>query len=1028
VPGRVARLDQDGNVIDAAGTIVATDNDLAAMTNELNVEILNRAAADARLQALLSTELETQIDSTLATAKNYTDNKAADAHGEVSAEAAVRATQDAAVTAAFQAADAHLQNELDSLVVTTGGNTTALDSKADLGSNGYIPLAQIPPEAITNWISVPNTTAMLQLRYPQDVQPGDIALTPQGVYGLIATDPGHMSSWYLLNQVLSVNSKTGNVVLTAADVNAIPVGGSVNMNQVTGLATALLGKTDTATTSALQSQVNTLANDPTLVHTVNGLIPDLVMPADIALVNSSGQVTNKQGQVVASGGPGGAGAVLSVNSKTGNVVLNAADVGALTQALLNPQLAAKLDKTDPAVTNARTPTAHASTHGSGGSDPITLATSQVTGLNTQITRIGSLETRVTSLESGAPAGGPGTASTTVFYDSANTTTEVSDFSQVLLHSPWGIDSDGTVAGSVGARYYLHSGVRDADVAYPYISPNGHLSLRRWNEAGPPDPTYATQTALDATNATVALKANSSDLTALSATVDTKANQSDLTSATNQIASKADQSALNATNATVATKANQSDLSALQTTVGTKADASALTTTNNNVTALQNQMPNKADLVSGKVPLNETPQNIPISYIAGLTPYLQNLNSTTGTFDAAKLTNTAAIPMPQSQVTGLAAALAAKADLDGTTHVPMAQIPAGAITNTQQVPNQAAMTALTTAQAHQGTICVIAPPNSAAGAYVLATNDPSVLANWVLLPGSATAGTITKVNGNSGPEVVLTAADVGAMPANATVPVGQVTGLQTVLNTFLYNSGLVKHADYVATTALTGPAGPAGFQSVDGVVAPANATVLCTAQTSSVYNGLWIVKSGNWTRPPDYNTGNFVAQDTIVIVSNTTTSAGGSTNPYTVWQMIAPGGNIDTAITSWSRIGWVAPPFVPVQGNGITISGSTISAAVAASLPNPSGSGPTVSGGLTNGATGLAVDPNAIPRKKILAVPATNPATVTHNLGTKRPAVAVWDTNTDTLVTAGVSAVDANSISIEFGAVPVGGQYVAAVYG
>lgn len=39
---------------------------------------------------------------------------------------------------------------------------------------------------------------------------------------------------------------------------------------------------------------------------------------------------------------------------------------------------------DPRLTNARTPTAHASTHGVGGSDPVTVAQSQVSGLTTAL--------------------------------------------------------------------------------------------------------------------------------------------------------------------------------------------------------------------------------------------------------------------------------------------------------------------------------------------------------------------------------------------------------------------------------------------------------------------------------------------------------------------------------------------------------------------------------------------------------------------------------------------------------------------
>ncbi len=56
-----------------------------------------------------------------------------------------------------------------------------------------------------------------------------------------------------------------------------------------------------------------------------------------------------------------------------------ADITGLTTAL-----AGKLNANDASVTNARTPTAHASTHGSGGTDAITVAQSQVTGLATSL--------------------------------------------------------------------------------------------------------------------------------------------------------------------------------------------------------------------------------------------------------------------------------------------------------------------------------------------------------------------------------------------------------------------------------------------------------------------------------------------------------------------------------------------------------------------------------------------------------------------------------------------------------------------
>jgi hypothetical protein len=52
---------------------------------------------------------------------------------------------------------------------------------------------------------------------------------------------------------------------------------------------------------------------------------------------------------------------------------------------VHPSDTAKVDTTDSRLTDARTPTAHASTHGVAGSDPVTVDSSQVTGLATSAT-------------------------------------------------------------------------------------------------------------------------------------------------------------------------------------------------------------------------------------------------------------------------------------------------------------------------------------------------------------------------------------------------------------------------------------------------------------------------------------------------------------------------------------------------------------------------------------------------------------------------------------------------------------------
>jgi hypothetical protein len=108
------------------------------------------------------------------------------------------------------------------------------------------------------------------------------------------------------------------------------------------------------------------------------------------------------------------------------------------------------------------------------------------------------------------------------------------------------------------------------------------------------------------------------------------------------------------------------------------------------------------------------------------------------------------------ITSLQSTLDAKADLVGGV-VPTAQLPALAINDVFTVANQSAMLALT---AQRGDIAVRSDTSTS---YVLAADDPTLLANWVLLrsPG----GGVSSVNGQTG-TVVLGASDVGAASSTA----------------------------------------------------------------------------------------------------------------------------------------------------------------------------------------------------------------------------------------------------------------------
>lgn len=1077
VPNRVARLNGQGIPMDSAGNPVATSSNIAALQNALTAEIANRAAGDASLRNELEVEIITQVDATLSTAQAYANSKANVLTSSLGVETAARIGADNDLQSQLTTGVEDLQDQIDSLAASTGGNTDALDHKADLDEDGKIPVEQIPDEVRIDAFPVANQAAMLALS-PDVAHRGSLAVRPDGVWLLTTADPSQLANWVSLSTVSSVNTKRGAVTLTASDVNAIPVGGAIAQSQVTGLSTALGLKANSSDLSTVTGQVQTLLSDTTIVRTSAGVIDHNLNDSFMVYLNNSGQLVKKNGDIIPVGGGGGA--VFSVNGQTGLVVLTAASVGAIATGGaiaqsqvtgLSTALSGKADLSSGTVPTAQIPEL-AQSKITGLSTALAAKADLVSGTiplgqipvmsNTKITGLAALIAgnqlasntnaidRIASLEAlvagGGGGGGEGLSSQVPFYTSFETDDPVIDFDDVVLHSPWGIDSDGSITGTVGTWYYLYDGVRSTDVAYPYISPNGHLRLHKWNEAGPADPVYAlqsdltsltttvgtkaSQTDLTSLTNTVALKADQSTVTTLSTTVDGKANTADLTALANSVALKASQSALDTTNSNVALKANQSALDSLTTTVGTKANQSALDTTNTTVAAHTAALPTKADLVSGTVPTAQIP-NLAQSKITGLSTAL----SGKADLDGSSKVLLAQIPtnIPQSSISGLGTTLGNKADLVGGV-VPASQLPASALPNVAQVANRAALLALTSAQVQYGDLGLITD-GADKGTYVLTGNDPSIFSNWTLI--SQSNAPVVSVNDKIG-TVVLTYTDVGAMAANASIPISQITSLQTQLDakyatatataalalkadttavqSMFYTSSMVKRADYVTSLPV---ASLAGQQSIDGVLVPTGSIVLVTAQSSSVNNGLWTVNSGPWTRPADFATASLIARDSITIVSNKSAGANGTANNNTIWQVTSNNGFIGTDANNWSKIGNTAPPFAPVAGNGVDITGTYPALTVAAKV--------NTGAGLVNTSSGLGIDPNVGVKKFLGTVPSgSTVAGITHNLNSTSPVVQIWEVASNTMVLAGVTVTSANAISIEFASAPASGQYRVVV--
>jgi hypothetical protein len=992
----------------------------------LEAEIVARQSADS----LLRTSLQQQIQDQITQVYQSTAASLSQAVGQLqNADITEKAQRQAAVTA--------LNTSLTNLQTSTNAQVAGLNAliddvetemlaKADL-VGGKIPSSQLPDVALGKAVPVANEAAMLALTSSQ-IQPGDFAVRPDGIFFLNATPASNLNNWVRFQvsaTVLTVNGQTGAVVLSAADVGARSASSPVPLADISDLGAALVLKTDVTVTNAINARLQNLETDATIVRTTGGLIAKSAMPNDVAFVTVNNLVAKKDGTVLNLGGGG---------------TLDIEDVDGLPEAL-----AERVLNTDPALTNPRTPVAHAASHATGGSDAITPASigaraagvnipiADVTGLQAILTnnaltstsdldgRISSVEQQLEDLEPGS--GGSGGSAKTVWFNAGGLTT---DLSTVLLRSPFG--NDGT------NYYYNPAGADPGEAVWPYLTPNGHLKFIQRNESAPEDEPLATEAALDAlavlvdaaatqadldiANAAINTKASLAALSDLAAIVDTKASITALNGVADSVATKASQSQVDTLATQVADRALQSDLEALESEVDGKASTSSVSTLSDLVGGLQT---GKADLVAGKVPVNQVPL-LPIAGIDGLQAALDaKVDLVGGKVPLAQLPD-----LGIDKITGLNAALAIKADLvDGK--VPSNQLPSVALTNVFPVANRNAMLALTTSQVQPGDVAVITA-TADKGSYILNNTDPTVFGNWVKL--AAPDDAVQTVNGQSG-TVVLSAADVGARSSSAPIATSEVTGLDTQLaskaSTAALSSGLAgktspadvyaqineaasnrPRADYCASSAV---ASLSGQQSIDGTLVPVGSIVLLTAQSSSANNGLYTVNTGAWTRVADMAAGQYLVKGTQIIVDK------GAAHAQTIWQQTNNPGVIGTNANNWTKVLTAGAATSFTASNGVKKIGSDFQ------LDPATGGGIIISGGQAR------LDPLVATRKFAGDVPAgSTVATITHSLNSLDVQATFRDKSSGDAVLVGWRPTGVNTISAEFAVPPTSGQWRVTVTG
>lgn len=191
---------------------------------------------------------------------------------------------------------------------------------------------------------------------------------------------------------------------------------------------------------------------------------------------------------------------------------------------------------------------------------------------------------------------------------------------------------------------------------------------------------------------------------------------------------------------------------------------------------------------------------------------------------AAVANLSTLTVAQAQVSGLSTALSGKADLDPTTgKIPSALLPPLAIGASTPVGSQAAMLALS---AQQGDMAI---RTDLGKTFVLSTNSPTVLADWLEIVSSDGVATVAGKTGT----VTLVQSDISGLPAALTAK-ANAADVTTALAGKAATTDLDAKADDADVVKLAGTqtiAGPKTFS--DPPVVPAATTTTQAAQMAQM---------------------------------------------------------------------------------------------------------------------------------------------------------------------------------------------------
>lgn len=304
-----------------------------------------------------------------------------------------------------------------------------------------------------------------------------------------------------------------------------------------------------------------------------------------------------------------------------------------------------------------------------------------------------------------------------------------------------------------------------------------------------------------------------------------------------------------------------------------------------------------------------------------------------------------------------------------------------------------------------------------------TGGPSATSITTTLANVGTAGTYTKVTTDNKGRVT-SASNIGSSDVTGALTYTPVNKAGDTLNGDLVlhssapataNSAVPKYyVDAIAqglvvkpgvrAVATTNVASLSGTQTIDNVSLIATNRVLLTAQSTASQNGPWVVSSGAWTRPTDFDADADVINGAYFLVKE------GTVYHDTAW-ILTTNDTIVVGTTSLAFEQFISASAI-TAGTGLTKTGNQIliaNTAVTAATYGDVGLTPqlTVNGqgqltAASNITTGFVAN---------VGDGTAGPFTLTHGLNSKRVMVQIYDRTTGDEIKTDIQRATANTVII-----------------